>query len=80
MMVSLQHMAMPLFLNSNMEKEFSFNFWQQCEAFINANMRRFKIRTSDMGPPTGMASLTPLWQYFLIDLPHPAQDTLTSRL
>ena len=50
-MVSLQRIAIPLFLNSDKGKEFSFNFRQWRKAFINTDTRRFKIQTSDMGPP-----------------------------
>ena len=49
-MVSLQCIAIPLFYNSNKDKEFLFNFWQQREAFINTDMRSFKIQMSDMAP------------------------------
>ena len=50
-MVYLQHIAFPLFYNSDKDKEFSFNFGQWREAFINTDRRRFKIRTSDMRHP-----------------------------
>ena len=49
-MVSLQCITISLFYNSDKDKEFLFNFRQQCEAFINTDMRCFKIQTSDMGP------------------------------
>ena len=42
----------PPFLNSNKDKEFSFNLRQQCEAFINTDMGRFKAQMSSMGPPS----------------------------
>ena len=48
----------------NMDKEFSFNFRQWHEAFLNTNTRRFKIQTSDMGPtPT-----TTTWRGLLVTL------------
>ena len=50
-MVSLQCLAIPLFYNSHEDKEFLFDCQQQHEAFINTDMRGFKIQTSDMGPP-----------------------------
>ena len=50
-MVSLQRIAIPLFYNSDKDKEVSFNFRQRRQAFINTDTRRFKIQTSDMGPP-----------------------------
>ena len=57
-MVSLQRIAIPLFYNSDKDKEFSFNFRQRREALINTDTRRFKIQTSDMGaPPPGRASI-----------------------
>ena len=55
-MVSLQRIAIPLFYNSDKDKEFSFNFRQRREALINTDTRRFKIQTSDMGAPPGRAS------------------------
>ena len=55
-MVSLQRIAIPLFYNSDKDKEFSFNFRQRREAYINTDTRRFKIQTSDMGAPPGRAS------------------------
>ena len=48
-MVSLQCITISLFYNSDKDKEFLFNFRQQCEAFINTDMRCFKIQTRDMG-------------------------------
>ena len=50
-MVSLKRIAIPLFLNSDKGKEFSFNFRRWRKAFINTDTTRFKIQTSDMGPP-----------------------------
>ena len=47
-MDSLQRIAIPLFKNSDKGKEFSFNFRQRREAFMNTDTRRFKIQTSDM--------------------------------
>ena len=55
-MVSLQRIAIPLFYNSDKDKEFSFNFRQRSEALINTDTKRFKIQTSDMGAPPGRAS------------------------
>ena len=53
------HRYLP-FLNSNKDKEFSFNLQQQCEAFINTDMGRFKIQTSGMGPPS--------WQGLILEI------------
>ena len=50
-MVSLQRIAIPVLKNSDKDKEFSFNFRQRREAFTNTDTRRFKIQTSEMGPP-----------------------------
>ena len=50
-MVSLKRIAIPLFLNSDKGKEFSFNFRRRRKAFIKTDTTRFKIQTSDMGPP-----------------------------
>ena len=55
-MVSLKPIAIPLFSNSDKDKEFSFNCRQRREALINTDTRRFKIQTSDMGAPPGRAS------------------------
>ena len=49
-MVSLQHITIPLFLNSDKDKGFLFNFQQQHEAFKNTDTRCFKIQISNMGP------------------------------
>ena len=37
------------------DKEFSFNFRQRREAFINTDTRRFKIQTSGMDTPPSLA-------------------------
>ena len=50
-MVSLQRIAISVLKNSDKDKEFSFNFRQRREAFTNTDTRRFKIQTSEMGPP-----------------------------
>ena len=50
-MVSLQRIAIPVLKNSDKDKEFLFNFRQRREAFTNTDTRRFKIQTSEMGPP-----------------------------
>ena len=50
-MVSLQPIAIPSFLNSDKDKEVSFNFRKGREACITTYKRRFKIQTSDMGHP-----------------------------
>ena len=49
-MVSLQRIAIPLFLNSDKDKGFLFNFRQRHEAFKNTDTRHFKIQMSNMGP------------------------------
>ena len=50
-MVSLQRIAIPLFLNSDKDKGFLFNFRQRREAFNNTDTRRFKIQMSNiLGP------------------------------
>ena len=54
-MVSLHRLTFPLFYNSDKDKEFLFNFRQRREAFINTDMRRFKIQTSDMKHPRPLA-------------------------
>ena len=51
-MVSLQPIAIPSFLNSDKDKEVSFNFRKGREACITTYKRRFKIQTSDMGHPS----------------------------
>ena len=56
-MVSLQRIAITLFQNSDKDKEFSFNFRQRREAFINTDTTRFKIQTTVMGPTPGRASI-----------------------
>ena len=56
-MVSLQRIAIPVLKNSDKDKEFSFNFRQRREAFTNTDTRRFKIQTSEMGPPMSGALL-----------------------
>ena len=43
-MVYLQHIAFPLFYNSDKDKEFSFNFGQWREAFINTDTRCLPTR------------------------------------
>ena len=64
-MVSLRRIAIPLFYNSDRDKGLSFNLRQRREAFINIDTRRFKIQTSDMGPPPP---------------PHPLRQGLVKRL
>ena len=54
-MVSLHRFTFPLFYNSDKDKEFLFNFRQRREVFINTDMRRFKIQTSDMTHPRPLA-------------------------
>ena len=50
-MVSLQRIATLLKQNnSDKDKDFLFNFWQWCEAFITNDSRHFDIQTSEMGP------------------------------
>ena len=66
-MVSLQCIAIPLFYSSNKDKEFLFNFRQQHEAFINTDMRGFKIQMSDMAPSP--PPLQRRWQIFSISPP-----------
>ena len=65
-MVSLQRIAIPLFLNSDKGKEFSFNFRQWRKAFINTDTRRFKIQTSDMVPPPHTHTHTHPWQGLIL--------------
>ena len=49
-MVSLQCIAIPLFLNSDKDKGFLFNLRQRHEAFKNTDTRHFKIQMSNIGP------------------------------
>ena len=49
-MVSSQRISIP-FSNSNKDKEFSFNFRQRHEAFLNTDTRRFKISDERHGTP-----------------------------
>ena len=63
-MVSLQPIVIPSFLNSDKDKEVSFNFRKGREACKNTYTRRFKIQTSDMGHTPPLSLTGPL----LIDL------------
>ena len=64
-MVSLYRITFPLSYNSDKDKEFSFNFQQQCEAFINTDTRRFKIQTSNMRDPPPPPTMAGPVQYIL---------------
>ena len=48
----------PPWLRFREDKQFSFNFRQRREAFINTDTRRFKIQTSDMWPLPPRQSLS----------------------
>ena len=72
-MVSLQRIAIPLFLNSDKDKGFLFNFRQRHEAFKNTDTRHFKIQMSNMGPqappsrpPHPWQGLCSRYQYFRV--------------
>ena len=72
-MVSLQRIAIPLFLNSDKDKGFLFNFRQRHEALKNTDTRHFKIQTSNMGPqappshpPHPWQGLCSRYQYFRV--------------
>ena len=71
--VSLQRITIPLFLNSDKDKGFLFNFRQRHEAFKNTDTRHFKIQMSNMGPqappshpPHPWQGLCSRYQYFRV--------------